>query len=82
MKTIQLKNFNIKISERLHPIYDGKDDILVILPEHTAICCQIKYSQTGRLLVDTFWGVEHVISGNTVTIYYMDEEGQNEAVFI
>ncbi|CYT62580.1 hypothetical protein HPA88_02685 [Streptococcus suis] len=74
MQTIQFKNFEINISERLHTIYDGKDEILIIFPNYTTICCQVKLSQAGRLLVDTFWGVEYEISGNMVTIYYTDEE--------
>ncbi|HEL2215566.1 TPA: hypothetical protein TZH47_000198 [Streptococcus suis] len=73
MQNIQLNNFEIKISERLHSIYNGKNKILVIFPDHTAICCQVKLSQAGGLLVDTFWGVEYEISGNMVTIYYTDE---------
>ncbi|HEM2810156.1 hypothetical protein [Streptococcus suis] len=75
MKSFQLNHFEIKISEKLHPVYDGNDEILVIFPDHTAICCQVKLSKEGRLLVDTFWGVEHEISGNSVTIYSMEEEG-------
>ena len=74
MQIIQLNNFEIRISERLHSIYDGKDEILVIFPDHTAICGRVKISQAGRLLIDTFWGVEFEISGNVVTIYYTDEE--------
>ncbi|HEL2593829.1 TPA: hypothetical protein TZ702_000620 [Streptococcus suis] len=75
MQTIQFKNFEIKISEKLHSVYDGNDEILVIFPDHTTICCQVKLSKEGRLLVNTFWGVEHEISGNSVTIYSMEEEG-------
>ncbi|HFI0106596.1 TPA: hypothetical protein ACGOWV_001954 [Streptococcus suis] len=75
MQTIQFKNFEINISDRLHTIYDGKDEILIIFPNYTTICCQVRLSQAGGLLVDAFWGVEYEILGNSVTIYYMEEEG-------
>ncbi|WP_156018047.1 hypothetical protein [Streptococcus ruminantium] len=74
MKKYQLRDFEVFISDTLYPIYDGHEEIVVIFPDHSSVCCNVKISEKGTLLVDTFWGVDHIVSGTTVHIYYKDEE--------
>ncbi|HFI0601815.1 TPA: hypothetical protein ACGO9Z_000247 [Streptococcus suis] len=76
MKNYQLHDFNISISDNLYPVYDGGNEILIISPPHSSVCCNVRISATGTLLIDTFWGVDHIISGKDVTIF--DTEGEIE----
>ncbi|MER0122750.1 hypothetical protein ABPH35_00740 [Streptococcus sp. ZJ93] len=74
MKKYQLQDYEIYVSERLHSVYDGQDQLLIIYPEHTSICCSVTVSQDGNLQLATYWGVVYDVCDKVVRIWYSNEE--------
>lgn len=73
MKTINLKEYIVHISDRLYTVYDGQCQILILYPEDSSVCCSVKRSQSGTLQIDAFWGIVYDVRDREVFIYYRDE---------
>lgn len=73
MKNIHLQEYTVHISDRLYSVYDGQDQILILYPEDSSVCCSIKRSQAGTIQVDAFWGICYDVKDREIWVYYRDE---------